>query len=255
MFDAEARNQRFYEELAEHYHLIFEDWDASMRRQGETIAKILPQSECGPILDVACGIGTQSLALAALGYSVEGSDISSAEVARAERECAVRGLNCKFRVDDMRTLTAAPPSRYAVVMAMDNAVPHLESDEEIVTAFTAMRTRVQPTGKVIISVRDYERLMVERPSSLAPRFYSDGGRRRIVFQIWDWIDQRRYRVHLYVTRDTSQGWITHHFEGSYRAVTTEEIGDLAQRAGLREITVLTPQDTGFYQPIVVGTVG
>ena len=108
-----------------------------------------------------------------------------------------------------------------------------------------MRTRVQPTGKVIISVRDYERLMVERPSSLAPRFYSEGGRRRIVFQIWDWIDQRRYRVHLYVTRDTPQGWITHHFEGSYRAVTTEEIGDLAQRAGLREIAVLTPQDTGF----------
>jgi SAM-dependent methyltransferase len=54
-----------------------------MRYQGETIAKLLPQPECGPILDAACGIGTQSLALAALGYSVEGSDISSAEVARA----------------------------------------------------------------------------------------------------------------------------------------------------------------------------
>jgi glycine/sarcosine N-methyltransferase len=255
MSDAEARNQRFYDELAEYFHLIFEDWDASMRLQGETIAKLLPQPECGPILDVACGIGTQSLALAALGYSVEGSDISSAAVARAKRECAVRRFTCKFRVDDMRTLTTAAPSHYAAVMAMDNALPHLESDEEIITAFTAMRTRLLPTGKVIISVRDYGRLLVERPSSLAPRFYSDGGRRRIVFQIWDWIDQRRYRLHLYVTRDTSQGWITHHFEGSYRAVTTEEIGDLAQRAGLREIAVLTPQDTGFYQPIVVATAG
>ena len=37
-------------------------------------------------------------------------------------------------------------------------------------------------------------------------------------------------------------------------MTTEEIGDLAQRAGLREIAVLAPQDTGFYPPIV-GTVG
>ena len=255
MSEAEAWNQRFDEELAEHYHLIFEDWDASMRRQGEIIAKLLPRPECGPILDAACGIGTQSLALAALGYCVEGSDISSGEIARAERECAARGLNCTFRVDDMRTLATAPHSRYAVVMAMDNAVPHLGSDEEIVTAFTAMRARVLPSGKVIISVRDYERLLEARPSSLEPRFYSDGGRRRIVFQIWDWIDQRRYRVHLYVTRDTSQGWITHHFEGIYRAVTVEEIGDLAQRAGLREIAVLAVQDTGFYQPIVVGTVG
>jgi glycine/sarcosine N-methyltransferase len=254
MSDAEARNQRFYDELAEYYHLIFEDWNASMRRQGEIIAKLLPHPKCGTILDVACGIGTQSLALAALGYSVEGSDISSAHVARAERECVARGLKCKFRVDDMRTLTAAPQSRYSVVMAMDNALPHLRSDEEIVAALTAMRTRLLPSGKVIISVRDYERLLEERPSSEAPRFYSDGGRRRIVFQIWDWIDQRRYRVHLYVTRDTSQGWITHHFEGIYRAVTAKEIGDLAQHAGLREIAVLTPQDTGFYQPIVVGTV-
>jgi SAM-dependent methyltransferase len=250
---SDAVNQRLYDALAEHHHLIFEDWDASIRHQGEIIAKLLPQPECGPILDAACGIGTQSLALAALGYSVEGSDISSAVVARAERECAVRGLDCKFRVDDMRTLTAAPPSRYSVVMAMDNAVPHLESDEEIVTAFTAMRTRLLPTGKVVISVRDYQRHLEERPSSLPPRFYSDGGRRRIVFQIWDWIDQRRYRFHLYVTRDTSQGWITHHFEGTYRAVTTEEIADLAKRAGLREIAVLTAKDTGFYQPIIVAT--
>ena len=61
-------NEQFYDSMADYYHLIFEDWDASMRRQGAALAKLLPPpEEVGLILDVACGIGTQSLALAAIG--------------------------------------------------------------------------------------------------------------------------------------------------------------------------------------------
>src|SRR5215510_13806302 len=98
-------HEQFYDSMAEHYHLIFEDWDQSMRRQAAAIAKLLsPPADAGPILDVACGIGTQSLALAALGYAVTGSDISAGEVARANREAVSRGLSCRFCVDDMRTL-------------------------------------------------------------------------------------------------------------------------------------------------------
>ena len=31
-------NEQFYDSMADYYHLIFEDWDASMRRQGAAIA-------------------------------------------------------------------------------------------------------------------------------------------------------------------------------------------------------------------------
>jgi glycine/sarcosine N-methyltransferase len=251
MVDDDSRNQSFYDSLAEHFHLIFEDWDAAMRQQGQIIAKLLPPPERGPILDAACGIGTQSLPLAALGYAVEASDISPAAITRARKECAARGLGCTFRIDDMRTLATAPPSRYAAVLAMDNALPHLESNEEIIAALVAMRTRLLPAGRLIISIRDYEHLLKERPSCTPPRFYGDGERRRIVFQIWDWIDERRYRVHQYITRAVSQGWITHHFEGSYRAVTTEEIAQLARRAGFHLVEILAPQQSNFYQPIIV----
>jgi SAM-dependent methyltransferase len=92
-----------------------------MRRQGEAIVGLLPPPEqAGIILDVACGIGTQSLAPAALGYAVEGSDVSAAEIARAKREAAARALTCAFRVDDMQTLRSACIGGYGAVMAMDN---------------------------------------------------------------------------------------------------------------------------------------
>src|SRR5262245_11855117 len=202
--------ERFYDGMTDHYHLIFEDWDASMQRQGSTIAKLLPPPDkAGHVLDVACGIGTQSLALAAIGYSVEGSDISAPEIARAQREAASRGLNCSFRVDDMRTLRTASPGRYGAVIALDNALPHLDSDDDILATFRAMRSCLLPGGKVLVSVRDYARHLQERHTCTPPVFYSDNGRRRIVFQVWDWTDERRYAVHLYVTQEAAEGWIVH----------------------------------------------
>ena len=52
----------FYDEFAVDYHLIFENWEASMARQAAAIASIL-QRECpaagATVLDCACGIGTR----------------------------------------------------------------------------------------------------------------------------------------------------------------------------------------------------
>src|SRR5215471_9239016 len=76
----------FYDRLAPFYHLVYPDWEASVQRQAAALDGILRDrwgSECRAILDVACGIGTQALGLARLGYAVTGSDLSSAAVARA----------------------------------------------------------------------------------------------------------------------------------------------------------------------------
>ena len=63
------KQTEFYEELASFYHLIFEDWDKSILQQGDILSKLLPLATIAdPILDCACGIGTQALALAKLGY-------------------------------------------------------------------------------------------------------------------------------------------------------------------------------------------
>ncbi len=248
-------NEEFYDRMADYYHLIFENWDASMRRQGAAIAKLLPPPDkAGPILDIACGIGTQSLALAALGYAVTGSDISAGEVARANREAVARGLTCIFGVDDMRTLESAEVGKYGAVIALDNALPHLDSDDDIVATFSAIRTRLLPGGKAIISIRDYDRHLKGRPTSMPAIFYGDRGSRRIVFQVWDWLDERRYVVHLHIDNEIPQGWVTHHFVGQYRAVTTDELLRLANKAGLQRVCVLPSSKTGFYQPIIVAEV-
>jgi glycine/sarcosine N-methyltransferase len=113
--------------MAEHYHLIFQDWEVSMRRQGGIIASLLPPpTSVGPVLDCACGIGTQCLALAERGFQVDASDLSPSEAARAQQEAAARGLPIRVWVDDMRTLEKTPTGHYGAVLCMDNALPHLD---------------------------------------------------------------------------------------------------------------------------------
>src|SRR4051794_13174242 len=63
----------FYDRMAPLYDLIFPDWDASIERQADGIAGIIHErwrSGGRSVLDVACGIGTQSIGLARRGFAV-----------------------------------------------------------------------------------------------------------------------------------------------------------------------------------------
>jgi ubiquinone/menaquinone biosynthesis C-methylase UbiE len=246
-----AVSDSFYDDLAESFHLIFDDWNAAIARQREVLAKLLPVPAAGKrVLDCACGIGTQAIGLAMLGFTVEGSDLSPTSIDRARREATARGLKAEFRVDDMRNLSTAPINSYDAVIAMDNAIPHLESDEDVETALAAMRVRLRSRGIALISLRDYGPLIASRPASTPPSLYLDGKFRRFVHQVWDRQDDRRYIVHLFITVERLNGWHTQHFVGHYRAIPPSEVAVLAQRAGFDDVRVLAPDETGYYQPVV-----
>src|SRR5262247_3443483 len=136
----------FYNQLAPFYHLICPDWEASMTQQAAALDSILQEfwgAETTTILDVACGIGTQTLGLAQLGYQVTASDLARAAVARARHEAAARHLDLHCLVADMRHTAVSSHQLYDVVMACDNAVPHLLTDEDMLTAFRAWYTCVR----------------------------------------------------------------------------------------------------------------
>lgn len=249
----------FYDDLASHYHLMFEDWEASMARQAAALGPILERA-CGPaksvrILDCACGIGTQALGLARLGFRVTGADISPRAIERAHGEASKRGLDVSLYIADMLHVGLVPETGFDAVVCMDNALPHLSCEEHLVEALAQLRTKVRPGGILVASIRDYDHLIEERPVVQGPAFFSDAGRRRIVFQLWDWIDDRRYFFHLYITRDTPAGWQNHHGVSAYRAVLREELTRALEGVGFSEVRWLLPAESGFYQPVVLATTG
>ena len=52
------------------------------------------------VLDVSCGLGTNALRLAALGYRVLGVDVSPTAIEQAQLQRTAAGLDCEFRRAD-----------------------------------------------------------------------------------------------------------------------------------------------------------
>ena len=244
---------RFYDGLADEYHLLFADWDASVRRQGAILDRLIA-GRLGPpphrVLDCACGIGTQAIGLAALGYRVHGTDISPAAVARAQREAARLGVSLTTAVADLRALDAVKGS-FDVVLACDNAVPHLLTDEGLRQAALGMRAKLREDGLLVVSIRDYDALTAEKPRTELPRVFDRPDGRQIAFQVWDWDETSpTYTVHQNVVREDGGTWRTHQEATVYRALRRAELAEIVRAAGLREVGWHLPDETGYYQPIL-----
>jgi SAM-dependent methyltransferase len=242
----------FYDQLAPFYHLIFPDWEASLQRQAAALDAIL-REQWGErkftVLDVACGIGTQSLGLASLGHTVTGSDLSCAAVERARQEAARRSLAIEFSTADMRQLPAAYRERFDLVIACDNAVPHLLTDAEILTAFEQMFACARPGGGCLITVRDYDR---EERSGIQVKPYGirvEDGVRYLVFQVWEFSGQT-YDLAMYFVEDRGNpNCTTRVMRSRYYAIGTGRLLALMEQAGFSDVRRI---DDRFYQPVLLG---
>lgn len=243
----------FYESLADHYHLIFDDWDGAIERQARILGPLVAsQIAAGPLklLDCACGIGTQAIGFAKMGHFVVASDMSPAEVARARREAALRSLDISFYVSDMTSLREITQAEFDLTVALDNALPHLPA-AQLEQALKAIVFKLKPNGAFLASIRDYDKLILERPAAQPPAFFGQPGSRRIVHQVWDWIDDTRYTLHLYLTIETDAEWKTHHFVSEYRCLLRDELYTLLRSAGFQDVRWIMPAESGYYQPLVL----
>ena len=247
------RIHSFYEALAEDYHLIFEDWERTIERQAKILVALLEaELSAHPlkILDCACGIGTQSIGFAAMGHQVMASDLSRKAVNRAQREAQRRSLPISFRVSDMTSLREVPESGFDAVAAIDNALPHL-SAVQLRQAVRSMASKLKPNGIFIASIRDYDQIIREKPAAQPPAFHGNQASRRIIHQIWDWIEDDRYVLHLYITTHSGRGWKTLHFVSEYRCLLRSELSSVLTDSGFADVRWLMPAESGFYQPLVL----
>jgi SAM-dependent methyltransferase len=243
----------FYDQLAPLYHLIFEDWDASMDRQGRSLASIIRSEWPGhqSILDVSCGIGTQAIALASHGFRVTASDLSAGGVERAKREADRRNRDISLSVCDMRNAYAHHGSGFDVVISCDNSVTHLLSDEDILLALGQMHACLRAGGGCLLTVRDYDAeprgTNIVKPGGA----HIENGKRYLAFQVWDFAGEHYDFTLFFVVENLATGEVTSHaMRSRYYAIGTRRLLELMRQAGFAGARRL---DDVFYQPVLVGT--
>ncbi len=245
--------QEFYQHLAPDYHFIFKDWEASVRRQGEVLDKLIraEMSSAATVLDCACGIGTQSIGLALRGYNVRATDLSPAAVRRARTEARNFSVKIFFGDADFRDLAREVDGTFDVVLACDNSIAHLLSDGDLTLAAASMREKIVPDGLLLLSIRDYDQLIQEKPHALPMNILDTPEGRRISFQVWDWAeDGRSYSLSHFILKQNGERWTTQVSTTQLRALQRSEVTAVLERTGFADIRWHAPEDTGFHQPIV-----
>jgi len=246
----------FYDRLSPEYRdNMGWDWEAAVRGEGASLDRFLANEvgRRGPysVLDCSCGIGTQAIGLALQGHQVHATDLSPVSIDCARREATDHGVAMTFGVADFRNLSAAVSDIFDVVISCDNSIAHCLDDDDLAAALASMKTRLKPGGLLLLSIRDYDALVVDKPRFNNEHVHDRPDGRRVVFQLWDWAsDGRQYRNTQFLIKENDGGYELKHFETELRALQRDEVMTAVQNAGYEEATWHVPEASGYYQPIV-----
>ena len=244
--------QNFYDNMASQYDKLFLDWQSTTKEQAAILDQIFRENgfdTSASLLDCACGIGTQAIGLAAIGYQVTASDISDGELAEAKKRAEKNGVEIRFKHADFCALSKTFSTQFDIVIAMDNALPHMLTSEALEAAVKSIIGQIRPGGIFVASIRDYDSLLVSKPPYSPPYIHKTEEGQRVSFQTWIW-EGDNYHLTQYIIDDADTLQISK-FECEYRATRREEMTKLLYSAGCTEVTWKFPVETSFYQPIVV----
>ncbi|MFE9181659.1 class I SAM-dependent methyltransferase [Streptomyces sp. NPDC007126] len=256
---SETSVAHFYDELAADYHLIYSDWDASILRQGDALDALIGRDRV-EVLDCSCGIGTQAIGLALRGHRVTGTDLSPRASARAGREAARRGLGVRTAAADMRRLPF-PDGRFDVVVCADNSLPHLLTEQDVHAALAAMRRVLRPEGLLLVSTRPYDDLLRDHPASTSPQVHrtaacADDRDGTVTFQLWHWHeDGEHYDLEHFQLLPAGGEWRVQVRRTTYWALSQDRLAGLAAEVGFVDVRWRMPQETGFFQPLLMARAG
>jgi SAM-dependent methyltransferase len=246
----------FYDGLSPEYRdNMGWDWDAAVGKEGAALDHFitLQLGHKGPhsLLDCSCGIGTQAIGLALKGHRIHASDLSPVSIEQASGEATRLGVNMTFSVADFRELGDTISDTFDVVLTCDNSIAHCLKDDDLNAALVSMKTRLDPNGLLLLSMRDYNALITDKPRFNNQHVQDKPDGRRVVFQLWDWADDgRRYKMNQFLIREIEGSYDFKHFHTELRALKRNEIITAVRNAGFEEVSWHVPESSGYYQPIV-----
>lgn len=134
-----------------------------VRVECDFIERAMQISGGSRVLDVGCGLGSQTVELAARGYHLVGLDISPTMVSRAADEAEDRGLHIDFVRGDMREMPFEEP--FDAVLCWGTTFGYFdESDNE--RAIRQFHRVLKPNGVLLLDVVNRDFMIGSQPNQV-----------------------------------------------------------------------------------------
>ncbi|MBV2156746.1 bifunctional 2-polyprenyl-6-hydroxyphenol methylase/3-demethylubiquinol 3-O-methyltransferase UbiG [Kitasatospora sp. SUK 42] len=197
--------------LAAHYTwMLGGDVPALAQAQAELLAGlgVVPEGPGRTAVDLGAGPGTQSLALAALGFDqVLAVDTSAPLLAELAESAAKAGHGDAVRtvVADLRGALPrhSAAGSVAAVLCMGDTLTHLPHREDVAALLRDAATALAPGGRLVLSFRDLTRPLTGTDRFLPVRSTED----RIMTCFLEYPDEDTALVHDLIHIRDGGGWV------------------------------------------------
>ena len=218
--------EHYDELLSRHYSRMFGDFDAKVAEQRSWLERLgVRASRSGDVaVDLGCGSGFQSIALAGLGFRVLAVDFSRPLL--AELETRARGLPIDVLAGDIRDVATLVPRGVDPVVCMCDTLSHLEVAEDLTRVFAGVAARLATGGRLILTFRDLTGELREL-DRLIPLYCSDD----LIMTCFLEYEPATVKVHDLIWERQPDGWRFH--KSAYRKLrlASDSVITRLERAG------------------------
>jgi SAM-dependent methyltransferase len=194
--------ERFYDELGPAVDRLFATQHSLTETEADFAVQVLGLAPPAQVLDLACGTGRHSLALARRGFSVVGIDRSPAQLRAARTKSHAAGLQVAWVEADLRRLPQLPPADAAVCFF--NSWGYFPDDADNRAVLAEARSRLRPGGGLLLDTLQADwwvqqagrtRAYVTSGAAITEELAYDGERRLLHAR---WRVRLDGRVHTYI---------------------------------------------------------
>ena len=121
--------------------------------------KLFKEHGVKTVLDCACGTGRHLGMFSEMGLNVSGSDYSESMLEVAKNNLKTLGAAIPLCQCDFRFLEQKHAATFDAVVCLTTALPHLHTDEDLVTALKSMKNRLNQGGLLILTQRNIHKTL------------------------------------------------------------------------------------------------
>lgn len=170
-------SKNFYDEISGIYEKMI-DFEKNLELRIGAYKKISPEK--GRVVDIGCGVGLDSISMAANGHEVVSFDISPNMINEAKRNAEKYDVKIDAGINSFDTIEKEHYGKYDYVISVGNTIAHLKPAELKKALYKTFKI-LKPGGKIFLHILNYDLIIKssKRINNIANR---DG---RIIIRLYD----------------------------------------------------------------------
>jgi len=146
-------NQNFFNSISDFYDSMI-NFNSALHRRIDFFSKFNPK---GKALDLGCGTGLDSIALAKLGLNVTASDQSSGMIQKAESNARIHGVDISFIASPIEKIFLNSKDKFDFIISMGNTLANID-EYQLRLFLKNLSTFMNAGGTAVFQILNFEML-------------------------------------------------------------------------------------------------